>query len=211
MKKYFVQNGKVIINKYCVTYSYDVESENLLTKSEVCQYLENDDELSALLGELEVKGIEYTVTELEVAGILKFDGVLVGSEEEARRLIEPTLEEVKADKILEISAVCQEKIFNGVDVTLANGETKHFSLKIEDQLNLNRLALIFRDAKEDCGIVYHADGEVCSEFSKEDFFKIVNLASEFISEETEKCNKLMKRVEELLTVEEVLRVECIRG
>lgn len=211
MKKYFVQNGKVIINKYCVTYSYDVESENLLTKSDVCQYLKNDDELSALLGELEVKGVEYNVTELDVAGILKFDGVLVGSEEEARRLIEPTLEEVKADKISEISVICREKIFDGVDVVFSNGETKHFSLKIEDQLNLNRLALIFRDAKEDCGIVYHADGEVCVEFSKEDFFKIVNLASEFISEETEKCNKLMKRVCELSTVEEVLSVEYVNG
>ena len=206
MKKYFVENGKVVVNKYCVTYTYTAESEKSSTKFEVVQNLKNDDELRALTEELNLKGIEYKILELDVADIEKFDGVAIASEEEARKLIEPTLEEVKAEKIKEISEACEKKIYDGIDVEIS-GEVKHFSLKIEDQLNLNRLAFIYRDAKEDCGIVYHADGELCSEFLKEDFFKIVNEASEFISKETEKCNRLMKEVEELLEIGEVLKVK----
>ena len=59
MKKYYVKNGKVVVNKYCVQYVYSVDNGNSETKSEVVQYAVNDNELNALTKELETKGIEF--------------------------------------------------------------------------------------------------------------------------------------------------------
>lgn len=206
MKKYCVQNGKVVINKYCVQYVYLVDTTSSKTTSEVVQYVKNQNELNSLTNELTQKGIEFEVTEIDVSDIEQFDGVFVTDEEQARRIIEPTLDEVKSDKIKEISDICEQTIYKGVDVTLSNGEVKHFSLKIEDQVNLNRLAFINKDIDESVTVTYHADGEVCEEFSKADFFNIIDVAFKFISEQTEYCNSLMRYVENLGDVDNVLAV-----
>ncbi len=205
MKKYFVENGRVVINKYCVEYSYHLSNGNTETNYDVCQYIVNDGELESLTSELERKNIEFAVVEMDIKDIACFDGIPADSYEDARKIIEPTLEEVKADKIKEISAVCERKIYNGIDVEFGS-EIKHFSLKIEDQLNINRLAFIFGRKEDGEGIIYHADGELCEKFSKEDFFKIVDAASDFISSETEYCNRLMKYTEGLENVKDVFAV-----
>ena len=41
---------------------------------------------------------------------------------------EPTLEELKAAKKREISQACETTIYSGVDMTLTDGSTEHFSL-----------------------------------------------------------------------------------
>ena len=205
MKNYYVQNGKVVVNKYCVEYTYTNNNSNSTTTTEVEQYLKNDDELNALTDELNSKGIEYTATELDVADIQKFDGVFVGSDDEARRLIEPTLDEVKTDKIKEISQACEQTIFNGVDVALSSGETKHFSLKIEDQMNLNGLVsqVSLGNIKAEDGVPYHADGEICTMFSIADFTLVANMASAFKVQQTTYCNHLMSYVKSLADIKEV--------
>ena len=48
----------------------------------------------------------------------------------------PTLEELQAAKKREISQACETAIYSGVDVTLTDGSTEHFSLTEHDQLNL---------------------------------------------------------------------------
>ena len=205
MKKYYVQNGKVVINKYCVQYIYSVDNVSSKTTSEVMQYVKNKDELTALLREFNEKGIEYTATEIDVSDIIKYDGVSVGSDEEARRLIEPTLDEVKADKIKEISDICEQTIYKGVDVTLSDGTTKHFSLKIEDQMNLNGLVsqISMGAIKAENGVPYHADGEICEIFNIADFTLIANTTSAFKVQQTTYCNHLMAYIKSLETREEV--------
>jgi len=204
MKKYYVRNGRIVINKYCVKYKLFSDSGNTETNAYVSQYAINDDELAALTLELQNKNIEFEVINLDVEDILRFDGLPVLNDGDARRIIEPDLNEVISDKVMEISNICERKIYNGIDVDF-DGEIKHFSLKIEDQLNINRLALIY-DKEEDCSIIYHADGQLCEEFSKEDFFKIVREASTFISNETEYCNRLMKYTKGLKKVSDVFSV-----
>ena len=204
MKKYFVRNGRIVINRYCVKYNLYSESGNTETNSTISQYAINDDELIALTQELEDKNIEFEVVNLEVEDILRFEGLPVLNDSDARKIIEPDLNEVIADKVIEISNICERKIYNGIDVDFG-GDIKHFSLKIEDQLNINRLALIYGN-DEECSIIYHADGELYQEFSKEDFFKIVRAASDFISNETEYCNRLMRYTKSLETVSDVFSV-----
>ena len=205
MKNYYVQNGKIVVSKYCVEYAYTTDNLSSKSTTNVKQFVKNNDELTALLSELNSKGIEYTATELDVADIQKFDGVFVGSDDEARRLIEPTLDEVKTDKIKEISQACEQTIFNGVDVALSSGETKHFSLKIEDQMNLNGLVsqVSLGNIKAEDGVPYHADGEICTMFSIADFTLVANMASAFKVQQTTYCNHLMSYVKSLADIKEV--------
>ena len=48
----------------------------------------------------------------------------------------PTLAELQASKKQEISTACEQAIYSGVSVTLADGSTEHFALTEHDQLNL---------------------------------------------------------------------------
>lgn len=208
MKKYYVSNGKIVVNKYCVKYTYTVNNGSSETTSEVIQYCCNDNELNALVTELGQKEIKYTVSELDVSDILMFDGLPVADSEEARKLIEPDLDEVKADKLKEISDICEQTIYNGIDVTLSDGNTKHFSLKTEDQINLNGLLsqINLGNIKPENGVPYHADGEMCSLFSIADFTLIANNAMAFILQQTTYCNHLMSYVKSLENINDVRTV-----
>ena len=208
MRKYYVQDGKIVINKYAVRYERIINNVKAETKSEVLQYAADDIELSGLLGELERNEIAYTVINLDTEDILKYDGIRVVSEEEARRLIEPALEEVKGDKIKEISDTCKETIFKGINVTLSDGSVRHFSLKTEDQINLNGLLgqINLGNIKPENGVPYHADGEMCTLFSVVDFTLIANTAMSFILRQTTYCNHLMSYVKSLDNVSDVRTV-----
>ena len=205
MKKYFVENGRVVINKYCVEYSYHLSNGNTETNYDVCQYIVNDGELESLISELKQKNIEFNVFEMDIKDIACFNGIPADSYEDARKIIEPTLEEVKADKIKEISSACQKIIFNGIDVALSDGSVKHFSLKTEDQINLNGLVnqVSLGNIKAEAGVPYHADGELCTLFSIADFTLVANTAMSFILRQTTYCNHLMALVRSLETRAEI--------
>lgn len=208
MKKYYVCNGNIIINKYCFKYTYTIDNVSSETKSEVVQYCRDDNEFNALVAELKKKNIDYTVLKLDTEDILRYDGMPAASDEEARRLIEPALEEVKGDKINEISAACKETIFKGIEVTLSDGSVRHFSLKTEDQINLNGLLgqINLGNIKPENGVPYHADGEMCTMFSVVDFTLIANTAMSFILRQTTYCNHLMSYVKSLDNVSDVRAV-----
>lgn len=208
MRKYCVQNGKVIINRYCVEYKYSSQGGNIETNFDVTQYIADDLELNGLISELQRKGIEYEVTEIDVSDIQMYDGMTVESDEEARKIIEPVLEEVKADKIKQLSDACEKTIFNGIDVILSDGSLKHFSLKTEDQINLNGLVnqVSLGTIKAENGVPYHADGELCTLFSVADFTLVANTATRFILQQTTYCNHLMAFVRSLETRSEIEKV-----
>lgn len=208
MRRYFIQNGKIVINKYCVEYAYSSQDGSVKTDFKVTHYISGETELGGLLNELDTKSIDYTVTNLDTEDILRYDGMPAASEEEARRLIEPALEEVKGDKINEISAACKETIFKGIEVTLSDGNTKRFSLKTEDQINLNGILgqINLGNIKPENGVPYHADGEMCTLFSAADFTLIANTAMSFILRQTTYCNHLMSYVKSLENVSDVQAV-----
>ena len=82
MRKYCVQNGKVIINRYCVEYKYSSQGGNIETNFDVTQYIADDLELNGLISELQRKGIEYKITEFDVSDIQMYNGMPVESDEE---------------------------------------------------------------------------------------------------------------------------------
>lgn len=110
------------------------------------------------------------------------------------------LDALKLQKRQEISEACNQLITNGVDVDLSIG-TKHFSLKTEDQLNLfGKQAQLATGAEQ---LEYHADGEECVYFSKEDMAKIIETAMSFVSYHTTYCNSIFKWINAITSKEEL--------
>lgn len=88
---------------------------------------------------------------------------------------EEPLNTIKANKTAEMSAACRAAIVAGFDVTLSDGKDHHFSLTVEDQLNLNALFGLLAAGAEQ--VPYHADGETCVYFTAADMQTVVQEAT----------------------------------
>lgn len=88
---------------------------------------------------------------------------------------EEPLNTVKANKAAEMSAACRSAIIAGFDVILSDGKDHHFSLTVEDQLNLNALFGLLAAGAEQ--VPYHADGETCVYFTAADMQTVVQEAT----------------------------------
>lgn len=116
----------------------------------------------------------------------------------------PTLEEVKAAKKAEVSAVCEQVIYSGCDVTLTDGELHHFSLTEKDQLNLfGKQAQMAAGAEQ---FEYHADGQPCRYYTREDMENIIGSAMWYVSYHTTYCNALNMWIAGCETTEEVEQI-----
>lgn len=116
----------------------------------------------------------------------------------------PSLEEVKAAKKAEISSACEQVIYSGCDVTLADGEMHHFSLTEKDQLNLfGKQAQMVTGADQ---FEYHADGQPCRYYSTADMENIIGSAMWYVSYHTTYCNALNMWIAGCGTAEEVQEI-----
>lgn len=88
---------------------------------------------------------------------------------------EEPLNTVKANKTAEMSAACRSAIIAGFDVILSDGKDHHFSLTVEDQLNLNALFGLLAAGAEQ--VPYHADGETCVYYPAADMQTVVQEAT----------------------------------
>lgn len=112
---------------------------------------------------------------------------------------EEPIENVISRKKSELSAECEKAIIAGVDVGDA-----HYSLTIEDQANILALTPL---AQAGSSVFYHQDGEMCREYSSQEFNEIVTEATVFKTLQTTYCNLLMRQVETMTDAEEVKAVE----
>lgn len=90
-------------------------------------------------------------------------------------LTDADVEVVREAKIAEMSADCNKKIEEGIDVELSDGEIRHFSLEVADQLKISKL-----NDRAKAGITelpYHADGESCKFYTADDV-EAINTAME---------------------------------
>lgn len=113
----------------------------------------------------------------------------------------PTLEELKASKRREISAACERIIYSGINVTLSDGSTEHYSLTEHDQLNLFGKQVQLAAGQEQ--IEYHADGQPCQYYTAADMQAIIQAAMWHVSYHTTYCNALNMWIAGCETAEEV--------
>nr|WP_144364515.1 acyl carrier protein [Lacrimispora amygdalina] len=113
----------------------------------------------------------------------------------------PTLEELQAAKKREISQACETAIYSGVDVTLTDGSTEHFSLTEHDQLNLfGKQVQLAAGTTE---LEYHADGQPCRYYTAEDMQIITSAAMAYVSYHTTYCNAINMWIAGCESTEEV--------
>lgn len=114
--------------------------------------------------------------------------------------VEPTIDEVRQSKLDEISSICEQVIYSGVDVELSIGK-KHFSLTANDQTNIDGIfSSITLGATE---YPYHADGEPCEMYSASDIMALYIAAKGFVTQQTTYCNALrqwIKREDKIETI-----------
>lgn len=78
---------------------------------------------------------------------------------------QPNISKIQKYLIQSIKGKCGSYITEGVDVTLSSGDVKHFSFKMEDQINLSDLV---NNKKDGDLIFYHADGEYNTSYTYTD-------------------------------------------
>lgn len=121
-----------------------------------------------------------------------------------------SLDEVKTWKIKEIGKVCREEIYNGEDVTLIDGTTKHFSYNADDQSNILNSSLI-AFASKTLGfpleyIPYHPDATECQLMPVADLVNIYMTLQLKLTRLTTKCNMLNCMIRECNDKDEVLAI-----
>ena len=116
----------------------------------------------------------------------------------------PTLEELQDSKKLEISQACEQAIYSGVSVTLADGSVEHFALTEHDQLNLFGKQVQLAAGAEQ--LEYHSDGQPCRYYDAADMQKIITKAMWHVSYHTTYCNALNMWVAGVQTAEEIQQI-----
>lgn len=114
---------------------------------------------------------------------------------------EITIEFIKEKKISEMSSTCSSVITNGFDVFLSDGESHHFSLTTQDQLNLITLTTMV--ASGETAIPYHADDELCKFYSPEDITAISTAATNFKTYHVSYFNSLKAYIESMNDIESI--------
>lgn len=115
-----------------------------------------------------------------------------------------TLKEFKTAKKQEISQACEQIIYAGISVTLADGTVEHFALTEHDQLNLfGKQAQLATGAEQ---LEYHSDGKPCRYYSAADMQTIIAAAMQHVSYHTTYCNALNMWVAGCETAEELQQI-----
>ena len=106
-------------------------------------------------------------------------------------LPDPT-DSIKAEKIAEIKKACEDYIYAGTDVTLPDDTTEHFTYTLADQSNISEMfTAVMAGATE---YPYHADGEICKIYTKEQIVTIYGTLSLFKTEATTYHNSLKAQI-----------------
>ena len=115
-----------------------------------------------------------------------------------------TLEEFKTAKKQEISQACEQIIYAGISVTLADGIVEHFALTEHDQLNLfGKQTQLAAGAER---LEYHSDGQPCRYYSAADMQTIIAAAMQHVSYHTTYCNALNMWITGCETIEELQQI-----
>lgn len=157
----------------------------------------SEDEYKQLLEAID-KGEEISIP-IEADNIIEANDNVIVNEEEII-----TLEYLKTQKIKEMSHICNQTITNGFDITLSDGKEHHFSLTTQDQLNLITLSAMVTAGETT--IPYHADGELCKNFSINDMENVIHTATVFKTYHTTYYNSLKEFIESIQDRNEVSNI-----
>ena len=119
-------------------------------------------------------------------------------------LPDPT-DSAKAEKIAEIKKNCEDYIYAGTSVTYTDGNTEHFTYNLADQSNISEMfTAVMAGATE---YPYHADGEICKIYTKEQIVAIYGTLSLFKTEATTYHNSLKAQINAITDADAISAVK----
>lgn len=119
-------------------------------------------------------------------------------------LPDPT-DSIKAEKIAEIKKDCEEYIYAGTSVTYTDGNTEHFTYNLADQSNISEMfTAVMAGATE---YPYHADGEICKIYTKEQIVAIYGTLSLFKTEATTYHNSLKAQIDAMTDIDTISAIK----
>ena len=113
------------------------------------------------------------------------------------------LDEIRTDKLAELSASCNAAITDGMDVETTQG-TEHFSLQETDQINLTTALSAVQSGAS--GYPYHADGQLCRMFAAAEILAISEASVKHKLYHTTLCNHLLTWARRAETREELYSI-----
>ena len=117
---------------------------------------------------------------------------------------EPTLEEVKDRKIIELSGICNQKIEEGISMEI-DGKIESFSYKSVDQTNIKDAYELAVSTKLD--VPYHANGQACKLYTAEQTAELYVKEKLNLTHHTTYFNQLKMYILTLDNKEDILAVE----
>lgn len=116
-----------------------------------------------------------------------------------------SIEAIKTAKLAEISKSCEDYIYAGTNVTLPDNTVEHFTYTLADQSNISEMfTAIMAGATE---YPYHADGEICKIYSKEQIITIYGTLSLFKTEATTYHNSLKAQINAMTDADAISAVK----
>ena len=116
-----------------------------------------------------------------------------------------SVDSAKAEKIAEIKKDCEDYIYAGTDVTLPDGTIEHFTYTLADQSNISEMfTAIMAGATE---FPYHADGEICKIYTKEQIVTIYGTLSLFKTEATTYHNSLKAQINAMTDIDAISAIK----
>ena len=148
-----------------------------------------------------------TITVKEENGAKIVDTIEVNQEalDAFKATLPDPADSAKAEKIAEIKKDCEEYIYAGTDVTYTDGVKEHFTYSLVDQSNISEMfTAIMAGATE---YPYHADGEICKIYSKEQIVTIYGTLSLFKTEATTYHNSLKAQINAMTDIDAISAIK----
>ena len=135
---------------------------------------------------------------------IEVDGNVVTSMT-AREVPKPDISIIKQSKLDEIKQACEDYIYAGTNVTLPDNTVEHFTYTLADQSNISEMfTAIMAGATE---YPYHADGEICKIYTKEQIVAIYGTLSLFKTEATTYHNSLKAQINAMTDADAILAIK----
>lgn len=110
----------------------------------------------------------------------------------------------KRHKIEELRQLCSNNIMEGLQIELSDNKLHHFTMTIEDQLNLLEIRHLISIGETT--FIYHECGGEYKEFSVDDMQKIINETFKHKQKHLLHFNSLKKKIQMMSNIEEISKV-----
>lgn len=117
---------------------------------------------------------------------------------------EATLDEVKEFYVKETGKVCEQLIYEGIDVETTQG-IEHFSMTLADQQNMAVLSQMIQSGISE--VPYHADGKPCRVFSANEFSKVATMCTAYKLQLTTRCNFINIWIRSCETKDDIVKIK----